>query len=127
MAFLYTNENFPQPAVAELRRRGHNVLTTHDAGKSNVAISDDAVVDYAHSKGRVVVTLNRRDFIKLHKAGVAHSGIVVCTVDADYIALAARVDAAITDRKLVGELIRVERGNSRPSVAPNTVGVALRD
>lgn len=46
--------------------------------------------------------------------------------DVDYVALAARVDAAITDRKLVGELIRVERGNARPSVAPNAAGVVAR-
>ncbi len=34
MARLCTNENFPQPAVEELRRLGHGVLTTHEAGES---------------------------------------------------------------------------------------------
>jgi hypothetical protein len=28
MALLYANENFPQPAVSELRRFGHDVLAT---------------------------------------------------------------------------------------------------
>lgn len=118
MALLYTNENFPQPAVEELRRLGHDVLTTHDAGRSNGSISDDEVVRFAHETGRVVVTLNRRDFIRIHKGGATHSGIVVCTVDADFIALAKRVDAAIADQELVGELVRIDRGNSRASYRP---------
>lgn len=127
MALLYTNENFPQPAVEELRRLGHDVLTTHDAGNSNASIPDDDVVTFAHAQGRTVVTLNKRDFIKLHRAltkqAVAHSGIVVCTVDADFVALAGRVDAAIAGRDLASELIRVDRANTRPSAAPNAVGV----
>jgi len=126
MALVYTNENFPHPAVIELRRLGHDVLTTHEAGNSNASISDDEVVSFAQSKGRIVVTLNRRDFIRIHKSGVQHSGIVVCTVDADFLALAARVDAAIVGRELSGELVRVERGNSRPSAAKNAVGVVAR-
>ncbi|AGP34462.1 hypothetical protein BE04_33830 [Sorangium cellulosum] len=127
MALLYTNENFPQPAVVELRRLGHDVLTTHGAGNSNASISDLEVVQFAHAQNRVVVTLNRRDFIKIHRSGLPHSGIVVCTVDADYIALAARVDGALADRDLSGELVRVSRGSSRPSSAPNAVGVVSSD
>jgi hypothetical protein len=110
VARLYTNENFPQPAVDELRRRGHDVVTTRDAGNSNASISDRDVVCYAHSNGRIVVTLNRRDFIKLHKEGLAHSGIVVCTVDVDYVGLAERVDVALASQEMVGQLVRVERG-----------------
>ncbi|HMY16025.1 MAG TPA: DUF5615 family PIN-like protein [Polyangium sp.] len=110
MALLYTNENFPQPAVIELRRRGHDVLTTHDAGNSNASISDEDVVRFAHSNNRVVVTLNRRDFIKIHKLGVPHAGIVVCTVDPDYVALAARIHAMLDNGNLEGKLVRVERG-----------------
>ena len=34
MLRLYANENFPQPVVEALRRLGHDVLTTHDAGRS---------------------------------------------------------------------------------------------
>jgi hypothetical protein len=34
-ARLCSNENFPLPAVEALRRLGRDVLTTHDAGKSN--------------------------------------------------------------------------------------------
>ena len=34
MARLYADENFALPVVLALRRLGHDVLTTHDAGKS---------------------------------------------------------------------------------------------
>lgn len=43
MARLYANENFPVDVVRELRALGHDVLTTHDVGKSNQGIEDDAV------------------------------------------------------------------------------------
>jgi hypothetical protein len=34
MARLYANENFPFPVVEELRRLGHDVLTTLEAGNA---------------------------------------------------------------------------------------------
>lgn len=111
MALLYTNENFPQPAVEELRRLGHDVLTSRDAGNSNASVPDEDVVAFAHSTGRAVVTLNRRDFMRLHSGGVAHSGIIVCTVDTDFVALAGRVHAAVGGREPAGQLIRVERAS----------------
>jgi len=47
MARLYANENFPAEVVGHLRARGHDVLTTHEAGKSNQAVEDDAVLRFA--------------------------------------------------------------------------------
>lgn len=118
MALLYTNENFPQPAVIELRRLGHDVTTTHEAGNSNASVSDLDVVRFAAGAGRVVVTLNRRDFIKIHSTGVRHAGIVVCTVDPDYLALAARIDQALATRAtMTNEIVRIERGSAAAAVA----------
>jgi hypothetical protein len=34
MASLYTNENVPLEVVAELRRLGHDVLTSYEAGNA---------------------------------------------------------------------------------------------
>lgn len=39
MARFYANENFPLADVEELRRFGHEVLTTHEAGQSGLAAS----------------------------------------------------------------------------------------
>ena len=65
MARLYANENFPQPIVDELRRLGHDVLTTHDAGRSGKALPDSEVLSFAVSEDRAVVT------IRLKRTGVA--------------------------------------------------------
>jgi len=40
MARFYTNENVPVQVVAELRRLGHDVVTSLDAGNANSAMPD---------------------------------------------------------------------------------------
>jgi hypothetical protein len=55
MAAFYANENFPLPVVEELRRLGHDVVTTTDAGKSGSAVPDEAVLDYAVHNGRALL------------------------------------------------------------------------
>jgi hypothetical protein len=110
MALLYSNENFPLPAVMELRRLGHDVLTIQETGKADQATTDDQVLEFATNQGRAVLTLNRKHFIKLHARVPNHAGIVVCTVDANFIGLARRIDAAIApEADLTCKLIRVNR------------------
>jgi hypothetical protein len=110
MARLYANENFALPVVEELRRLGHDVLTSHDSGKAGQAISDVQVLAFAASEGRVLLTLNRRHFIRMHEVSPEHTGIVVCSVDPDFLALAGRIHAALESHPDVeGQLIRVNR------------------
>jgi hypothetical protein len=110
MALLYSNENFPLPAVIELRRLGHDVLTNQETGKADQATTDDQVLAFATAQGRAVLTLNRKHFIKLHDRSPQHAGIVVCTVDVNFVALAGRINAAITEAgDLAGNLVRVHR------------------
>ena len=59
-------------------RRGYDVLTSQEAGQANQSISDSDVLNFAHQRNRVVITLNRQDFIDLHKQGKSHSGIIIC-------------------------------------------------
>lgn len=75
-ARLYSNENFPLPVVEALRRLGHEVLTTHDTGKSNAGIPDDEVLRFATENARAVLTHNRQDFIRLHRQNPDHAGII---------------------------------------------------
>ena len=111
MADLYANENFPLPAVEYLRALGHNVLTSQESGRANQRVSDDEVLRFATSENRAVVTLNRRDFIKLHRSINPHTGIVVCTQDPDFQALAVRIDREIRNHNsLSNQLIRITRG-----------------
>ena len=110
MARLYANENFPLPVVEVLRELGHDVLTTSDSGHDNAAIPDDAVLRFAREQDRTLITLNRRDFIKLHRQSALHSSIVVCTVDSDFKDQAKRIHDAVTAAsKIQGELLRVNR------------------
>lgn len=97
MARLYSNENVALRLVTALRSRGHDVLTSLDAGNANLGIPDSEVLAYAHEHRRVVLTGNRLDFHRLHLKGSDHSGIVTFTDDADLEAMAERVDLALQD------------------------------
>lgn len=88
MARLYSNENFPLPAVQELRSLGHDVLTSQDAGEAQQSIPDEDVLAFASEQGRALLTHNRRHFIRLHTAQPKHCGIIVCRVDPDPMAIA---------------------------------------
>lgn len=110
MADLYSNENFPLPVVEELRRLGHDVLTTQEAGNAGQAIPDEAVLKFAIDNNRTLLTINRKHFIRLHQQDANHAGIIVCTFDSNFIAQAQRIDLAIkTEPQLSGQLIRVNR------------------
>ncbi|HVC96392.1 MAG TPA: DUF5615 family PIN-like protein [Pirellulales bacterium] len=110
MARFYANENFPFPIVEELRRLGHDALTVAETGKASQKVTDEEVLDFAISNSRAVLTLNRRHFIRLHGQRVGHAGIVVCTYDPDFVAVARRIHAAISGAsEFAGQLIRITR------------------
>jgi predicted nuclease of predicted toxin-antitoxin system len=110
MARLYANENFPLPVVEELRKSGHDVLTAYESGRAGLSIPDEEVLAFAVAAGRVLVTLNRKHFIHLHGATPDHAGIIVCTFDPDFVALARRIHAALGAHPAIpGLLLRVNR------------------
>jgi len=110
MARLYSNENFPLPAVEELRRLGHDVLTIQETGQADQSLSDDAVLAFAYAEGRILLTNNRRHFIRLHREQREHCGIVVCTVDPDFVGLAQRIHTALeAPAQVARPLIRINR------------------
>ena len=107
---LYANENIPLGLVLELRRLGHDVQTTFENGLAGQAIPDLAVIEFATANGRVVLTHNRRHFVRLHLEQIPHAGIVVCSVDLNYTALAVRIQTALLV-DMTGQLVRVNRPN----------------
>lgn len=110
MARLYADEQYPYPVVEYLRVLGHDVLTVQEARKANQKIPDADVLTFATSEKRAVLTQNRKDFFRLHRTQPNHAGIIACTNDRDWEALAKRIDAAIaTEESLDGKLIRVVR------------------
>ena len=113
MARLYANENFPLPVVEELRRLGHDVLTIQETGQAGQALSDEGVLASAGTQGRMLLTFNRKHFIRLHQQQHDHCGIIACTVDADFIGLAHRIHQALeTQRQVSRPLLRVNRPTS---------------
>jgi uncharacterized protein YukJ len=44
MAHLYADEQFSHPVVQHLRKLGHDILITQEAGPSNQKISDPEVL-----------------------------------------------------------------------------------
>ena len=109
MEKLYSNENFSKSVVLHLRQLGYDILTSFEAGKANQGIADPDVLAFAISEERVLITINRRDFIKLHFANSEHFGIIVCTKDDNFEALAHRIDKILSENRgeCAAKLLRV--------------------
>ncbi|MBD2681127.1 MULTISPECIES: DUF5615 family PIN-like protein [Nostoc] len=117
MTKFYANENFPIDLVKELRQLGYDVLTSYEAGQANQSISDEEVLNFAHEQQRVMITLNREDFISLHKQGQNHSGIIICKEDRDYKGQGGIIyDFLIQNTQpLTRRLIRIKKQNQKGS------------
>ena len=65
---------------------------------------------YVGATSALTVPVERVGFIRLHKRGISHAGIVVYTEDTDTAAQAARVHGSVTSlSSLVGQLVRVNQ------------------
>jgi uncharacterized protein DUF5615 len=104
---LYADEDFPLPAVEELRRLGHDVITAQEDGRKGAP--DPDVLARAYSLGRPILTYNRRHYERLHRQGAAHSGILSATQDRDHPALAGRIHAALAGLSPGRWCVRVNR------------------
>jgi hypothetical protein len=110
MARLYANENFFFPVVEELRRLGHDVLTTQESGHADQRMPDEKILSFAVYDNRILLTFNRRHFVRLHNEEPNHCGIIVCSVDIDFLALAQRIHAAVeSNPNMKDRLVRVNR------------------
>src|SRR5262245_33623325 len=108
MARFFADEDFPLDVVHELRLLTHDVLTVSEAGQAGK--HDPEILAYAITDRRAVLTHNRRHFIRLHRTVSVQCGIVVCTRDQDWPALAKRIDQAVAAvPSLDNQLIRVYR------------------
>jgi Domain of unknown function (DUF5615) len=114
MARIYSNENFYRPVVIKLRELGHDMLTSFEAGQANRRIPDEDVLLFAIAQKRILLTLNRKHFIRLHRLDPVHHGIIACTEDSDFEALAVRIHEALVknEGKMDGTVIKIIRPNS---------------
>jgi predicted nuclease of predicted toxin-antitoxin system len=108
---LYSNENIAAQLVSELRALGHDVLTRFEAGNANAAVPDAEVLEFAVAQGRILLTNNRRHFLRLHHTRIGHhTGIVLCTFDLDFAAQARRIHNAVSSApEMKNQLIRINR------------------
>jgi predicted nuclease of predicted toxin-antitoxin system len=112
VARLYSNENIALQVVMELRQFGHDVLTSVEAGKANAAIPDPEVLAFATAQGRILISHNRRDFLRLHKQNTdRHAGIVLCTFDPDFQGQARRIHESVEAMARMEGQLREYRGN----------------
>jgi hypothetical protein len=111
VARFYTDENIPLQVVTELRRLGHDVLSSLDAGRANASVPDSEVLAFAAAERRILMSNNRRHFLHLHRHRTAdHAGIVLCTFDPDFSGQAHRIhEAVMRASEMVNQLIRVNR------------------
>ena len=110
MVRFYADEQFPFQVVELLRNFEHDVLTVQEAGNANQRIPDDQVLEFAIGQERSILTINRIDFIRLHRLDNQHFGIIVCTNNRNWEQFAARIDEAVrAEESLRGKLIRVVR------------------
>ncbi|HUQ93644.1 MAG TPA: DUF5615 family PIN-like protein [Bryobacteraceae bacterium] len=111
MARFYANENIAFQVVMELRRLGHDALTSREAGKANAAVPDPEVLAFAAADRRILLSHNRRHFLQLHqRRTVSHAGIVLCTFDPDFSGQAQRIQSAVAAfPDIADQLIRVNR------------------
>jgi predicted nuclease of predicted toxin-antitoxin system len=119
MAGFYANENLSAAMVNELRRLGHDVLTSYEAGNANLGIPDDRVLATATANDRCVITFNRKDFVDLHRMGSEHRGIIVCKDNPDHILQVLVIhDLLSKQQTLQNRLFRVLKQNQRGSSQP---------
>ncbi|HEY9618951.1 MAG TPA: DUF5615 family PIN-like protein [Crinalium sp.] len=108
MARFYADEQFPYRTIEALQALGHDILTVQAA--DNRGLPDEDVLAFATQEKRTVLTLNRRDFIRLHNQQPTHAGIIVCKDAPDREGMALRINTAIASTETLDRmLIRVNR------------------
>jgi predicted nuclease of predicted toxin-antitoxin system len=93
VARFYADEQFPRRVVELLRDLGHDILTVQEAERRGDL--DPDVLAFATANNRAVITLNRKDFFKLHRLDREHGGIIACTDDRDRERLANNIHNAV--------------------------------
>lgn len=126
---LLVDEMYPRLIARELRSRGHDAESVHDA--PGPGTSDEEVLAHALREGRAVVTENVRDYRPLSAARIAegsgHAGLVFTTPrrwprsdPGPLIASRARIAACCDTRSTRGRGdVAVGTGGYEPVAAEN--------
>jgi predicted nuclease of predicted toxin-antitoxin system len=97
VAPFYSNENIALQLVTELRSLGHDVLTSLEAGNANAAVPDSEVLAFAAAEDRIIISNNRRHFLRLRRNRTGdYAGVVLRTFDPDFCRQAKEIHSAVT-------------------------------
>jgi len=108
--------------VELLREKGYNILTSKEAGQANQAIADPSVLEFGIKSNRIIITLNRDDFIYLHRKNQQHYGIIICKTDRDYQGQVEFLHNYLqTQVSLERRLIRIKKQNQPRSTQPQFI------
>ncbi|MDQ2711243.1 MAG: DUF5615 family PIN-like protein [Acidobacteriota bacterium] len=79
--------------------------------KTNSAIPDHEVLAFAVAGNRILLSHNRKHFLRLSRSWPEdHPGMVLCTFDPDFRGQAAHIDAAVaTLPEMRNQVLRVNR------------------
>lgn len=77
MEFL-ADENFPLPTILELRKHGYDIITAEQAGL--LSARDLEYVRYCNENSRILLTLNKKHFIKPDNLSTFRSVIIAVVV-----------------------------------------------
>jgi hypothetical protein len=86
-------------------------VTSLEAGNANASVPDEEVLAFAAGQDRILLSHNRRHFLRLHRQRTTdHSGIVLCTFDSDFPRRAKRIQKAVAEAgDMKNQLILVNR------------------
>lgn len=116
MFSFYANENLSSIIVKELRHLGYDVLTSYEAGNANQKIPDEQVLSEATQQQRSVITFNRDDFLKLHRSGFRHAGIIALKEDRERLRQVLTLHQYLSlQESLQGRFIQVLKENQQGS------------
>jgi predicted nuclease of predicted toxin-antitoxin system len=75
----YLDENQPVAVARAARRLGLDVISTEEVGRKGA--NDDSQLEFAASQGRVLITRDSRDFVRLTRRfmteGSPHAGVLI--------------------------------------------------
>lgn len=108
MKFLFADEDVYKRLVDDLRNNGADVLTIKDEGLDNTGMEDGAVLELAKVYDRALITFNRKDFIRLHKSGIEHAGIIICKRNTPHQSIVKKIVALVSEEdEFYGRLFRI--------------------
>jgi hypothetical protein len=110
MASLLADEDFDFHLVEALRAHGHSVVRHQEVRDAPRGEPDTEVLYRAATLGRILLTHNRRDFVRIHRGGTTHAGILTVPQGRDALDAAEQIDGLlVTTPSFQDRLFRVNR------------------